>query len=148
EARAPQLAVFHGEAQRLDQVQARAGVGGQPDHVAGVGRNLRIDQDDVEHQVRTGSVGKVRATTQFTTRVAPAFLSTEAISFSVSPVVMTSSTTATLDPRSARVHWNAPRTLRRRSSKGRSICAGVSRARTQRSSSIFSGNSERAISTA
>src|SRR6185312_1793227 len=85
-----------------------------------------------EHQCAGNSLlGNVRATTQLTTRAAPAFLSTEAISFSVSPVVITSSTTATLDPRSARVHWNAPRTLRRRSSKGRSICAGVSRARTQ-----------------
>jgi hypothetical protein len=47
-----------------------------------------------------------------TTRAAPAFLSTEAISFSVSPVVITSSTTATLEPSSARVQRNAPRTLR------------------------------------
>ena len=39
----------HREAERLDQVQAAAGIGAQPDCVAGVGRNLGPVQDDVEH---------------------------------------------------------------------------------------------------
>ncbi len=42
-------AVFHRKPQRLHQVQGAAGVGSQADHVAGVGRNLGFDQDDVEH---------------------------------------------------------------------------------------------------
>ena len=38
EAGAAQLLVIKREPQRLDQVQATAGVGGQPDDIAGVGR--------------------------------------------------------------------------------------------------------------
>lgn len=49
EAGSAQQFVFHGETQGLNQVQAAARVGGQPDHVAGVGRDFRVDQDDVEH---------------------------------------------------------------------------------------------------
>ncbi len=45
-----ELAVIHGEAERLDQVQARAGVRREADHVAGVRRDLGMDEDDVEHQ--------------------------------------------------------------------------------------------------
>ena len=49
EPRALELLVVHGKAERLDQVQPRTGVGAQPDHIAGVGRNLRVDEHDVEH---------------------------------------------------------------------------------------------------
>jgi hypothetical protein len=49
ESGAAHQAVFHGKAQRLDQVQAAARVGGQADHIAGVGRNLRRDENDMEH---------------------------------------------------------------------------------------------------
>ena len=47
---AAQLPVVQREPERLDQVQPRAGVGAQPDHVAGVGRDLGRMQDDVEHR--------------------------------------------------------------------------------------------------
>ena len=50
--RALELAVVHAEAQRLDQVQPAAGVGAQPDHVAGVGRDLGL----VENDARTSSL--------------------------------------------------------------------------------------------
>jgi hypothetical protein len=46
-----QLLVVHREAERFDQVQRAAGVGGQPDHVAGVRRDLGVDEDDVEHRL-------------------------------------------------------------------------------------------------
>jgi hypothetical protein len=46
---AAQQPVFHVEAQRLDQVQGAAGVGRQADHVAGVGRDLGVDEHDAEH---------------------------------------------------------------------------------------------------
>ena len=49
EAGAAQQPVFHREAERLHQMQRGAGVGREADDVAGVGRNLRLDQDDVEH---------------------------------------------------------------------------------------------------
>jgi hypothetical protein len=49
QARPAQLLVGDPEAQGLDQVQAAAGVGGQADDVAGVGRDFRLEQDDVEH---------------------------------------------------------------------------------------------------
>ena len=44
-----QQLVVHRKAERLDQVQRAAGVGGQAYHVAGVGRDFGFDQDDVEH---------------------------------------------------------------------------------------------------
>jgi hypothetical protein len=50
EAGAAHVLVVHREAERLDQVQRAAGVGRQPDDVAGVGRDLGRDQDDAEHQ--------------------------------------------------------------------------------------------------
>src|SRR3954464_4366266 len=108
-------------------MQPAAGVGGEADHVAGGGRNLRLAKNNVEHQAG----GSVRATTQLTTRAAPAAFSTPAISSSVAPVVITSSTTATLAPCSMRVQRNAPRTLRARSPQGRSVCGGDSRVRSQ-----------------
>ena len=46
---AAQQLVVHRKAERLHQVQRAAGVGRQPDHVAGVGRDLGFDQDDAEH---------------------------------------------------------------------------------------------------
>ena len=44
-----ELLVVHRKAERFDQVQRAAGVGREPDHVAGVGRDLGVDEDDVEH---------------------------------------------------------------------------------------------------
>ena len=46
-----EIAVFHAEAEWLHQVEAAAGIGTEPDGVAGVGRNLRFEQDDIEHLV-------------------------------------------------------------------------------------------------
>src|SRR5205814_10715762 len=109
EAGALQLPVVHRIAERLDEVQARAGVGREPDYIAAVRRDLGVHEDDVNH-------GGVLATIQFTTRSAPERLSVRAISSSVAPVVMTSSTTATVAPISARVQRKAPRTLRWRAS--------------------------------
>ena len=34
---------------QVDQMQAAAGVGRQPHHIAGIGRNLRLKQHDIEH---------------------------------------------------------------------------------------------------
>src|SRR5690606_31095418 len=45
---APQLRVLERESERPHQVQARAAVRAQADGVAGVGRGLRLVQDDVE----------------------------------------------------------------------------------------------------
>ena len=50
-------AVVDAEAQRLDQMQRAAGRGAQPRDVAGVGRNLRFDEHDVERRV--ADVGEV-----------------------------------------------------------------------------------------
>ena len=44
-----ELLVLEVEAERLDQVQAGAGIRREADDVAGVGRDLRMDEDDVEH---------------------------------------------------------------------------------------------------
>ena len=52
EAGAAQARVVEREAQRLDQVQPRAGVRAQADDVAGVGRDFGLVEDDVEHAVR------------------------------------------------------------------------------------------------
>ncbi len=46
ETRALQLAIVHPEAERLDQVKLGRGVRGEPDHVARVGRNLRMHEHD------------------------------------------------------------------------------------------------------
>lgn len=48
QAGASELLVAEVEAERLDQVQARAGVGAQANHIARVGRNFRLKQDDIE----------------------------------------------------------------------------------------------------
>src|SRR4029079_7182815 len=44
-----QRGVVEVETERFDQVQTRAGVGAEPDDVAGVGRNFRLKKDDMEH---------------------------------------------------------------------------------------------------
>ena len=49
QARTTHVAVFHGEPQWLNQVQAAAGVGAKADHIAGIGGDFWLDQDDVEH---------------------------------------------------------------------------------------------------
>lgn len=41
--------VINGKSQRFDQVQTRARIGAQADHIAGIGRNLRLVEDDMEH---------------------------------------------------------------------------------------------------
>src|ERR1043166_2080777 len=74
--------VVHEKAGRLEEGEPAAGVRGEPDDVAGIRRDLRLDQDDVEHQAG----GSVRATTQFTTRAAPARFSVSASSSRVAPV--------------------------------------------------------------
>ena len=83
--------------ERLHQVQRAAAVRTQADHVAGVGRDLGLNENDRRHGARIQSApgGSVRATTQFSTRAAPARLSVPANSASDAPVVITSSTTAT-----------------------------------------------------
>lgn len=48
QAGAFELLVAEVEAERLDQVQARAGVGAQADHIARIGRNFWLKQDDIE----------------------------------------------------------------------------------------------------
>ena len=52
EARPQELLIFQGKAQRLYQMEAGAGVGAQPDDVAGVRGNLRTKKNDVEHRHR------------------------------------------------------------------------------------------------
>ena len=54
QARPPHGPGVQAEAERPHEVQARPRVRAQPDDVAGVGRNLRLDQDDV-HWHRIGS---------------------------------------------------------------------------------------------
>src|SRR5690606_5323171 len=54
-----QLPVVQPEAKGLDQMEPAAGVGAQTNDVAGVGRYLRLEQDDVEHfllQKLTGNI--------------------------------------------------------------------------------------------
>ena len=49
EARALQQLVIHRKAQGLDQMQGTAGVGRQPNDVASIRRDFRLNQDDAEH---------------------------------------------------------------------------------------------------
>jgi len=42
EAGPPQRTLADIEAERLDQMQAAARIGGQPDHIAGIGRDFRL----------------------------------------------------------------------------------------------------------
>ena len=44
-------AIFPGKAERFDQMEFRAGIGAQPDNVAGIGRNFRLIKDDGSHDV-------------------------------------------------------------------------------------------------
>ena len=46
---AAHLLVFHVKAQRLYQMQTAARVGAEANDVARVGRNFRVDKNDVEH---------------------------------------------------------------------------------------------------
>jgi len=49
-ARTPQPVLAELEAERLYQMQPSAGVGAEPDDVAGVRRDFRVNQDDLEHR--------------------------------------------------------------------------------------------------
>jgi hypothetical protein len=49
ESRAPQRALVHREAERVNEVQPCAHIGTQANHVARVRRYLRLIQNDVEH---------------------------------------------------------------------------------------------------
>ena len=49
QARAGQLPVFQIEAERLDQMKFRTGIGGQPDHVSGVGGDFRLIKNHMKH---------------------------------------------------------------------------------------------------
>lgn len=40
--------------QRLDEVQVAAGIGAEPDNVAGIGRYFRLEQDHVKHAQHRG----------------------------------------------------------------------------------------------
>ena len=44
-----QLLFFQGKTQWFDQMQMRPGVGGQADDIAGIGRDFRFEQCDMEH---------------------------------------------------------------------------------------------------
>jgi hypothetical protein len=73
-----QQLVLHRKAERLDEMQRATGVGRQPDHVARVGRDFGMDEDDVEHASRPlQSPGAgVRASTHRWTSAAPAWRNT------------------------------------------------------------------------
>jgi len=49
EAGTAQALIVQLEAQRFYQVQTAAGIGAEPDNVAGIRRNLRLKKDHVEH---------------------------------------------------------------------------------------------------
>jgi hypothetical protein len=49
EARAPDARLVELEAERMHEVQRRADVGAEPDHIARVRRYLGLEQDDVKH---------------------------------------------------------------------------------------------------
>ena len=40
------------KSERLDQMQTASAVGGKTDHVAGIGWDFRLKEDDVEHDMR------------------------------------------------------------------------------------------------
>lgn len=138
EPRAAQSLVFEHESQRPHQMQPRPGVGRQPDHVAGVGRNLRLEKDDLEHSRhpvrRTGEAA--RASTIPWTAAAPDSSKTSANAFNVAPVVSTSSTTPTRRPAIARARSTAkaPRRSSRRAEACRRAWCGVPRRRCTASS--------------
>src|SRR6266480_706722 len=50
ETGAPKLPVVDGETERLDQMQTCAGIRREPDHVAGVRRDLGLHEDDLKHR--------------------------------------------------------------------------------------------------
>ncbi len=53
QARAPHAGIFERKSQWFDQMQLRAGIGAQANHIAGVRRDFGFDKDDVEHGLRT-----------------------------------------------------------------------------------------------
>ena len=57
QAGSQQLLVLQRKPQRFDQVQLRAGIGTESDDVAGVRRNFRLKENDVEHGWVTGPEG-------------------------------------------------------------------------------------------
>src|SRR5689334_12714212 len=130
ESRSTKLAVVHPKTERLDEMQIGARVGGEPNDITRIRRNLGMDEDDGKHGViekrtpiqRSATLciaspgGGVRATTHASTRKARIRRRTLAASMSVAPVVMTSSTMATRCPAMEASASNAPRTLRVRAS--------------------------------
>ena len=46
-----ELAVFPRETKRFDQMEFRAGIGTQPDDIAGIGRNFRLVENNGNHDV-------------------------------------------------------------------------------------------------
>ena len=61
---AAQLGIFHGKAQRLDQVQVAPCIGGQANDIAGVGRNLRLIQHDMKHGCQVYALMRSRRQTR------------------------------------------------------------------------------------
>ncbi len=51
EPRAAQLLVRQVKAERPNQMQTCAGIGAQTNDIAGIRRNFRLDQNDVEHRL-------------------------------------------------------------------------------------------------
>ena len=49
EARAAQRPLIHIESERVNEMQPSPDIGAQTDDVAGIGRNLRLIQNQVEH---------------------------------------------------------------------------------------------------
>jgi hypothetical protein len=49
QAGAGQLPVFQIEAERLHQMQSGTGIRGQPYHIAGIGRDFGLEEDDMKH---------------------------------------------------------------------------------------------------
>src|SRR5438105_1950560 len=138
------LAIGQVEAERLDEVQFGAGIRGEADDITGVGRDFRLHQYDRYHRrasprtltqkdraagAHQSAGGSVRATTQFSTLAAPEALRIFAASARDAPVVITSSTSATVRPERSRSHAKAPRTFFARSAHGSPACGGVARTR-------------------
>lgn len=53
QSRTLQLCVLQGEAQGMHEMQPRAGVGAQPNDIAAVGRNFRLEKHYIEHMRTT-----------------------------------------------------------------------------------------------
>ena len=57
ETRPPHRALVEIEAERLDEMQRRTRVGAESDDIAGVGRDLRLEEDDTEHRLPIAQTG-------------------------------------------------------------------------------------------